>query len=109
MVKILPIFVVFSENVNFTNQAKSIVTYTILTHSDAPYYHELEKQIFLQVIQNRCRLRWHGANFFLEFDTIFWYSTWKFFQFNFPKFQGAIWKIFSQEFQNRFYFLTYAV
>ena len=34
------------------------------------------------------------CNFFLEFDTFFWYSIKKNFQFNFPRFQGAIWKIF---------------
>ena len=50
-----------------------------------------------------------GWNFFLEFDTFFWYSIWKYFQFDFPRFQGAIWKLLSQEFQNRSYFLTYLV
>ena len=48
-------------------------------------------------------------NSFLEFDTFFWYSNWKYFQYNFAKFQGAIWKFFSQGFQNRSYFLEYVV
>ena len=45
---------------------------------------------------------WNLTHFFL-----FWIK--KYFQFDFPRFQGAIWKIFSQEFQNMSYFLTYVV
>ena len=46
-----------------------------------------------------------GWTFFLEFD-IFFDIQFKntYFQFNFPRFQGVI---FSQEFQNRSYFLKY--
>ena len=50
----------------------------------------------------------YGAIFFWNL-TLFLYSIQKYFQFDFPRFQGAIWKIFSQIFQNRSYFLTYVV
>ena len=64
-------------------------------------------------------LRWHKrlGNFrgfdFCNFQyffwnlTFFWYSLWKYLQFYFPRFQGATWKLFSQGFQIRDYFLTY--
>ena len=51
----------------------------------------------------------HGAKIVLPFEQFFWYSIYKYFQLNFAKFQGAIWKISSQSFQNRSYFLKYVV
>ena len=35
-------------------------------------------------------------NLFWNFTHFLWFSIYKYFQFNFPKFQGAIWMIFSQ-------------
>ena len=46
-------------------------------------------------------------NLFWNFTHFLWFSIYKYFQFNFPRFQGVIWKIFSQGFQNRSYFLIY--
>ena len=49
------------------------------------------------------------SNCCLNLTLFFWYSNKKYFQFNFSKFQGAIWKLFTQEFQDRSYFLEYMV
>ena len=48
-------------------------------------------------------------NSFCTLRHFFWYSIQEYFQFNFAKFQGAIWKVFPQDFQNRSYFLKYVV
>ena len=40
---------------------------------------------------------------FIYLFFLFW--IWKYFQFDFSRFQDAIWKILIQEFQNRAYFL----
>ena len=53
--------------------------------------------------------RWHGTKPFFCFDPFFLNSIWKYFQFDFARFQDVIWKLFSQEFQNRAYFLTYVI
>ena len=45
--------------------------------------------------------------FYYFFLLLFW--IWKYFQFDFPRFQDAIWKILIQEFQNRAYFLPYVI
>ena len=54
---------------------------------------------------------WGGLepNCWLNLTLFFLYSNKKYFQFNFSKFQGAIWKLFTQEFQDRSYFLEYMV